>query len=176
MGDPPPSEAAPSIYTIVVVLIKRFRGRSAVGAGNTKLETIVAMFSDAPREVRLQALLDYSRRLPPLPARFAEHPERLERVPECQTAFFLAVEGGEDGTVRLFFDAPAESPTVRGYAGILHEALDGAAAEEILEIPSDFYLRMGLQEAVSSLRLRGMGAIVTRLKQRVAGLAAAPDH
>lgn len=134
-----------------------------------RLEQIAEVFSSAPREVRLQALLDYSRRLPDLPARLAEHPEVLEAVPECQTPFALVAEGGPDA-VRIFFSVPAESPTVRGYAGILHEALDGASATEILSVPDDFYLRMGLQEAVSALRLRGMGAILHRLKGQVAAL------
>lgn len=137
----------------------------------SRLEKIVDLFADAPPRLRIEALLDYSRRLPPLPARFADHPERLQRVPECQTPFFLAVEAQPDDTVHLFFDVPHESPTVRGYAGILHEGLDGATASEILEVPSDFYLRMGLEEAISSLRLRGMGAIVTNLQRQVAALA-----
>jgi cysteine desulfuration protein SufE len=136
--------------------------------GRGRLDQIVAMFAEAPREVRLQALLDYSRRLPEVPERYVDDPDRLERVPECQTPFFLAVETDADGTVELFFDVPAESPTVRGYAGILHEALNGARADEILDIPTDFYLGMGLEEAVSSLRLRGMGAILARLKRQVA--------
>lgn len=134
-----------------------------------RLQRIVEMFASAPREVRLQALLDYSRRLPDVPARFADHPELMERVPECQTPFALVVEP-DDGVVRLHFQVPAESPTVRGFAGILHEALDGAPASEILDVPDDFYQRMGLQEAISGQRLRGMGAILARLKRRVADL------
>jgi len=131
----------------------------------------VGLFAEAPREVRLHALLDYSRRLPELPPWLAANPEVMERVHECQTPFSLAVEISSGDAVHLYFQVPAESPTVRGYAGILHEALDGAQAPEILEVPSDFYMRMGLEEAVSSLRLRGMGAIVARLKDQVrAGL------
>lgn len=137
----------------------------------SRLEKIVELFADAPPQLRIEALLDYSRRLPPLPERFADHPELLERVPECQTPFFLAVEVEPDDTVRIYFDVPPESPTVRGYAAILHEGLDGATAKEILDLPSDFYLRMGLEEALSSLRLRGMGAIVARLKHQVGALA-----
>lgn len=133
------------------------------------LQRLVDMFASAPKEVRLQALLDYSRRLPDLPIRFTEHPELLEKVPECQTPFALVVEG-EDGAVRLYFQVPAESPTVRGFAGILHDALDGAPPSEILAVPDDFYQRMGLQEVISGQRLRGMGAILYRLKRRVAEL------
>lgn len=132
-----------------------------------RLEQLVEGFASAPNDVRLQALLDYSRRLPDLPERFAEHPEVMERVPECQTPFALVVEA-DDGVVHMFFSVPPESPTVRGFAGILHDALDGAPAEEILAVPDDFYQRMGLQDVISGQRLRGMGAILHRLKRRVA--------
>jgi cysteine desulfuration protein SufE len=131
------------------------------------LQRIVDLFGSAPKDLRLQALLEYSRKVPPLPERYAAHPELLEQVPECQTPFFLATEVDEDQRVELHFQVPAESPTTRGFAGILHSGLNGATAEEVLETPNDFYLKMGLGEAISSLRLRGMSAILGRLKRQV---------
>lgn len=133
------------------------------------LQKIAKMFVDAPRQIRLQALLDYSRRLPDLPERLENEPSLLVEVPECQTPFALRVES-ENGSVRIYFKVPAEAPTVRGYAGILHDALDGAPPEEILGVPDDFYQYMGLQEAVSGQRLRGMGGILARLKAEVKAL------
>jgi cysteine desulfuration protein SufE len=117
----------------------------------------------------VEALLDFSKRLPPLPPELASHREGFERVPECQTPFFLAsrLEGDR---VRLYFDAPPESPTVRGYAGILAAGLDGETPAAILDVDNDFYLNMGLEEVVTPLRLRGMGAIIARLKQQVGAL------
>jgi cysteine desulfuration protein SufE len=50
-----------------------------------------------------------------------------------------------------------ECPTVRGHTRILDEGLNGATTQEILEVSSDIYLHMGLQTAVSPLRLRGIG-------------------
>ncbi|MGD2061623.1 MAG: SufE family protein [Acidimicrobiia bacterium] len=138
-------------------------------AARDQLQKIAEMFADAPRQVRLQALLDYSRRLPDLPPRLEDDPDLLVVVPECQTPFALRVER-ENGGVRIYFKVPAEAPTVRGYAGILHDALDGAPPDEILEVPNDFYQYMGLQEAVSGQRLRGMGAILARLKAEVEAL------
>ena len=131
------------------------------------LQRIVDLFGSAPKDLRLQALLEYSRKVPPLPERYADHPELLEQVPECQTPFFLATEVGDDHRVDLHFQVPAESPTTRGFAGILYSGLNGATAEEVLETPDDFYMKMGLGEAISSLRLRGMGAILGRLKRQV---------
>ena len=139
----------------------------------TKLQRIVDLFATAPKEVKLQALLDYSNRVPPLPPELADHPDRLERVHECQSPFFLATEIGPDGVVTLFFESPREAPTTRGYAGILSEGLGGATAEEVLAVPDDFYLDMGIEEVVSPLRLRGMGAILARMKRQIADQLAA---
>ena len=131
------------------------------------LQRIVDLFASAPKDLRVQALLEYSRKVPPLPERYADHPELLEPVPECQTPFFLASELDDDERVSLHFQVPAESPTTRGFAGILHSGLDGARAEDVLATPNDFYVKMGLGEAISALRLRGMGAILARLKRQV---------
>ena len=70
--------------------------------------------------------------------------------------------------MQLHFDAPPEAPTTRGYAGVLAEGLAGATADEVLETPADFFTGMGLGELISPLRLRGMGAILARVKRQVA--------
>ena len=132
-----------------------------------RLQTIVDQFAAAPRELRVQALLEYSRRVPPLPEKLAAHRDRLEQVHECQTPFFLATEIDDEGAVHLFFDCPPEAPTVRGFAGILREGLEGEPWEDVVAVPPDFYSGMGLQEVVSALRLRGMGAILGRLKRQI---------
>ncbi|HKE98720.1 MAG TPA: SufE family protein [Actinomycetes bacterium] len=134
------------------------------------LEAVVEEFSDTPAELRLEALLDYAERVPPLPPHLPR--EALERVHECQTPFFVAVEPTAEGTVRLYFDAPPEAPTTRGFAGILLAGLDGASVQEVLDTPGDFSTRLGLAEVISPLRLRGMGAILARIKRQ---LRAAPQ-
>ena len=130
------------------------------------LEEIVEDFRLSPKQLRLEMLLDSSRALPALPDRYTSAHELLERVEECQTPFFVAVEI-DGGRVHLFFDAPPEAPTTRGYAGILAAGLDGASVDEVLETSPDFALSMGLGELVSPLRLRGMSAILARIKRQV---------
>ncbi|WP_281964075.1 SufE family protein [Serinicoccus marinus] len=118
---------------------------------------------------RLQLLLELSRELPGLPERYQGHLDQMERVDECQSPLFLAVEVEDDAerTVRLFFDAPAEAPTTRGFAGILHEGLDGLGAQQVLDVPDDAPYRFGLAEAVSPLRMRGMVGMLGRIKRQV---------
>ena len=67
--------------------------------------------------------------------------------------------------VRLYFSAPAEAPTTRGFASILAAGLDGQSAEEILAVPDDFYSQLGLAALISPLRLRGMAAMLARIKR-----------
>lgn len=136
-----------------------------------RLAQIVEAFSSSPRQFRLEALLDFANRLPALPPELAADRDQLEQVHECQTPFFLATRLA-DGKVKLFFDAPPESPTVRGFAGLLAAGLDGEDPAAILATDNDFYLTMGLEEVVTPQRVRGMGAILAHLKRQVAELAA----
>jgi len=132
-----------------------------------RLQEIADEFGDVPESERLQLLLEFGQELPPLPARYATQRELLEPVPECQTPVFLAVEISPNETVHLFFDAPQEAPTTRGFAGILHAGLDGLTADEVLATPGEFSSQFGLQDLVSPLRLRGMAAMLARIKRQI---------
>ena len=120
------------------------------------LEEIAQDFTAMSPRDRLTLLLDFSDGLPELPERYVGHGELLERVDECQSPLFLVVEvertqdagssdlakasmhdgASQDATVHLFFQAPAEAPTTRGFAGILHEGLDGLTVGEVLAVPT----------------------------------------
>jgi cysteine desulfuration protein SufE len=134
---------------------------------NPRLQEIVDDFAAVGDKDRLQLLLEFSEELPGLPDRYAEHHGLLEQVPECQSPLFLAVEVGEDDTVHLFFDAPREAPTTRGFAGILHAGLDGMPADDVLATPAEFTGQLGLQQLLSPLRLRGMAAMLARVKRQI---------
>ena len=130
-----------------------------------ELQEIVDEFADSPKDFRLTILLDFANNLPSVPERIDR--DSLEQVHECQTPFFVATEVGEDGRVALHFDAPPEAPTTRGYAGVLHAGLSGGTVDEVLDTPADFFVGMGLGELISPLRLRGMGAILARVKRQL---------
>lgn len=115
---------------------------------------------------RLNLLLEFSENLPALPPKYQDHPDLLERVEECQSPIFLFVEV-TDGYVHLFFTAPEESPTTRGFASILHSVMDGLSIKETLEFDDDFPSKIGLSEAVSPLRIRGMRGMMARIKRQV---------
>jgi cysteine desulfuration protein SufE len=137
------------------------------GTLNPRLAEIVETFGSVPGKEKLQLLLEYAGELPPLPARYAEHPDLLEQVPECQSPLFLAAEVDAAGAVHLFFDAPREAPTTRGFAGILHAGLDGLPAADVLATPGEFSSQLGLQDLVSPLRMRGMAAMLARIKRQI---------
>jgi cysteine desulfuration protein SufE len=134
---------------------------------NPRLQEIADDFHSVPDKDRLQMLLEFSQELPALPERYIEHRDRMEPVPECQTPLFLAVEVEADETVHLFFEAPAESPTTRGFASILHAGLDGLDVDDVLATPAEFSGQLGLADLVSPLRLRGMAAMLARIKRQV---------
>ncbi|CAM3041120.1 SufE family protein [Prescottella defluvii] len=129
------------------------------------LAEIVDDFAAVGAQDKLQLLLEFSRELAPLPAELEQ--DAMEPVPECQSPLFLFVDSSDREKVRLHFSAPAEAPTTRGFASILHQGLDGHSAATILAVPDDFYADLGLADAVSPLRLRGMSAMLARIKRHL---------
>ncbi len=139
------------------------------------LAEIAQDFAELSAPERLQLLLEFSEGLPELPERYAGSLESMEQVHECQSPLFLLVEVDEepadrpqDRAVHVFFSAPPEAPTTRGFAGILHEGLDGLSVGEVLAVPEDTPYQFSLGEAVSPLRLRGMVGMLSRIKRQTA--------
>jgi cysteine desulfuration protein SufE len=129
------------------------------------LAEVVAEFQDVTGQDKLQLLLEFANELPELPAHLEQ--AAMEPVPECQSPLFLDVDAADRDRVRLYFSAPPEAPTTRGFAAILAAGLDGQPATAILDVPDDFYADLGLAALISPLRLRGMSAMLTRIKRRL---------
>jgi cysteine desulfuration protein SufE len=116
---------------------------------------------------RLQLLLEFSNELPELPERYRDHPDLFERVEECQSPIFIVVEVDDDRAVHLFAMAPPEAPTTRGFASILAQGVEGLSVQQVLDMPDDYPGMLGLSVAVSPLRIRGMTAMLARIKRQV---------
>ncbi len=132
----------------------------------TKLQALGEDFAALGVRDRLTLLLEIAGELPELPTRYADHPDLLERVEECQSPVYLFVEVN-DGVVHIFLTAPEEAPTTRGFASILHQLLDGHTVDEVLSSPEDIPDRLHLSEAVSLLRINGLRGMLNRIKRQV---------
>ena len=133
----------------------------------TALAEIQSDFRELAVKERLQLLLEFSNELPDLPEQYLNHPDLLERVEECQSPVFIFAEVDENRIVHLWASAPKEAPTTRGFASILVQGLAGLTVDEVLAVPDDYPNELGLTEAVSPLRIRGMSALLGRTKRQV---------
>jgi cysteine desulfuration protein SufE len=131
------------------------------------LEEIREEFLELETRDRLQLLLEFSNELPSLPPEYTDHPDLLERVVECQSPVYIFVDVDADSVVHLHATAPKESPTTRGFASILVQGLAGLTVDEVLAVPDDYPNTIGLTEAVSPLRIRGMTGMLARAKRQV---------
>jgi cysteine desulfuration protein SufE len=131
-----------------------------------RLQEIVEDFALAEGREKLEYLLDFAENLPPLPPWLEAERGRMDQVHECMTPVFVHAEQ-RDGRVRFHLDVPPEAPTVRGYAAVLAEGLHDVTPQEVMQVPNDFYLQMGLQEVLTGQRLNGIGAILAHMKQLV---------
>jgi cysteine desulfuration protein SufE len=129
------------------------------------LQEIIDMFHDAAPDERLDMLLEYALSMPDLPEELQSARDTMEQVHECQTPVFL-LSRLQEGQVYYYLDVPREAPTVRGFAGILYEGLNGAPPEAIVATPNDLYQRLGLHKVLSPLRLRGLTALLSRMKRQ----------
>lgn len=129
-----------------------------------KLAEIIEDFSFSEGREKLELLLQYADSLPPLPEEYQNHPERMKQVQECMTPVFIQAKM-DQGQITYYFDVPAEAPTVRGFAAVMGAGINGSTPAEVLAIPADFYLQMGLDQVLTQRRLNGISAILAYMKR-----------
>jgi cysteine desulfuration protein SufE len=135
------------------------------------LDTLIPRFKAADRQTRLETLLDYSKTLPALPARYeAERALGRNMIEECQTPVYLWVEV-DNGRVHIHADVPRESPTVRGFVSLLARTLEGTTPDAVAQLPLDLLDQLGLSETLGMTRTQGLTAILHRVKNSVASAA-----
>jgi cysteine desulfuration protein SufE len=128
-----------------------------------RLEEIVEDFRLCEGNEKLEYLLEFAERLPPLPADLQNKKADFDQVHECMSPVFIYPEK-QNGRLYYHFDIPPEAPTVRGFACILKEGLDGLTTAEITAVDDLFHLQMGLQQVLTGQRLNGMSAILAHMK------------
>jgi len=139
----------------------------------TALADIIETFAQVDPATRLELLLDYARRLPPLPDRFrAMRAAGVNRVHECMTPVFLFVGRGQDGRIAAHADVADEAPTVKGFVSIVLHGVHGATQAEVATIPADLVDRLGLADLLRMNRAVGLAAVLGRIKRDVAALPA----
>src|SRR6476646_2229426 len=90
---------------------------------------VLARFRAMGREEKMQALVHYSKKLEPIPERFAELDRGAFSVPECQTQVDLFPEY-RDGKMHFYADLNVrQSPTIAAFLAILFSAINDQPAE-----------------------------------------------
>jgi cysteine desulfuration protein SufE len=134
----------------------------------SRLDDIIAEFDGLDYQERLELLLDFAERLPELPEKYrAERDAGFGRVPECMTPVFMWIDVN-DGRVQILADVAPEAPTVKGFMSVLVEAWNGVTPAEIAAAPPDILKQMGLADKLGMTRLRGLNAMVQRIRREVA--------
>ncbi len=128
-----------------------------------RLQEIVEDFNYCQGQEKLEYLLEMAQQLEPLPDWLEDERGNMDEVHECMSPVFMYADV-DDGRLHYHFDIPPEAPTVRGFAAILQQGLDEATPAEVMAVPDQFYLEMGLQNVLSGQRLNGIGAILAHMK------------
>lgn len=112
----------------------------------------------------MQALIQYSKKLEPLPDRFRDMPRTGLTVHECQTPVDIIPEY-RDGKLHFYADVNArQSPTVAAILAIVLAAVNDQPPAATLAIPQDF-VRTIMESIGLGAREAGLNAIITRLKR-----------
>jgi cysteine desulfuration protein SufE len=116
------------------------------------------------REEKMQALVQYSKKLEPFPERFVDLDRTAFNIPECQTRVDIVPEA-RDGNIHFYADLNVrQSPTIAAVLAIVFGAVNDQPPTATLAIPSDF-VRTLMDSIGLGAREFGLNAIIQRLKR-----------
>lgn len=128
------------------------------------IDRVLKLFRSMDREEKMQALLQYSKKLEPLPERFRDIDRGAFNVPECQTRVDIIPEVRAG---RMYFYADVnvrQSPTIAAVLAIVFSAVNGQPPSTTLAIPGDF-VRIMMESIGLGAREPGLNAMIARLRR-----------
>lgn len=131
------------------------------------IDRVLRLFKSMAREEKMQALVQYSKKLEPLPERFKDLDRGQFTIPECQTRVDIIPEV-VDGKMYFHADLNArQSPTIAAILAIVFAAVNGQPPSTTLAIPGDF-VRTLMESIGLGAREPGLNAMINRLKRYAA--------
>jgi cysteine desulfuration protein SufE len=129
---------------------------------------VLSLFRSLSRDEKMQALVQYSRKLEPMPERLQNIDRSAFNVPECQTPVELIPEARPDGTLHYYAHVDVRrSPTVAAFLAILLSAINDQPPAAALAIPGDIARQM-MDSIGLGAREAGLNAMVARIKRYAA--------
>jgi cysteine desulfuration protein SufE len=136
------------------------------------IDRVLSRFRSLGREEKMQALVQYAKRLEPVPERFLALDRAAFTVPECQTRVDLFPEH-KDGKLHFYADVNTrQSPTIAAFLSILFSAINDQPPETTLAIPDDF-VRTIMDSLGLGTREVGLNAMLSRVKRHAEDAARA---
>ncbi len=127
-------------------------------------------FAALGREEKMQALVQYSKKLEPLPERYAAIDRTNYTIPECQTRVDIFPDV-RDGKMHFYADVNVrQSPTIAAVLAIVFSAVNDQSPQVTLDIPQDF-VRTLMEGVGLHTREVGLNAMINRLKRYAADAA-----
>jgi cysteine desulfuration protein SufE len=137
------------------------------------IDRVLKRFRSMGREEKMQALVQYSKKLEPLPERFKDLDRGSFNVPECQTRVDIIPEL-RDGRMHFYADLNVrESPTIAAVLAIIFGAVNDQPPSTTLAIPGDF-VSILMESIGLAAREPGLNAMITRLKRYARDAEAQP--
>lgn len=131
------------------------------------IDRTLRLFKSMGREEKMQALVQYSKKLEPFPDRFRDIDRSAFNIPECQTRVDIIPEM-KDGLIHFYADLNIrQSPTIAAVLAIVFSAVNDHPPETTLAIPNDF-VRTLMESIGLGAREPGLNAMITRLKRYAA--------
>ena len=136
------------------------------------IERVLRHFRTMSREEKMAALVQYAKKLEPLPDRFKDIDRGEFTVPECQTRVDIFPEL-HDGRLHFYADLNVrQSPTIAAFLSLLFAAVNDQPPATTLALPNDF-ARVVMESIGLGTRELGLNAMVARLKRHARDAAAA---
>src|SRR5215218_7021144 len=131
------------------------------------IHRVLRRFQAMGRDEKMQALVQYSKQLEPLPAKYEAIDRSNYTIPECQTRVDILPEV-RDGVMHFYADVNVrQSPTVAAVLAIIFSAVNEQPPQVTLDIPQDF-VRTLMEGIGLHAREIGLNAMVARLKRYAA--------